>query len=306
MIYLTTLYGSLGQGLLLALVAIGIFINMRIMKKPDLTVEGSFAFGGVLAMTMLAGGAHFIIVLFIAPLGGVLAGLVTGLITTKLKVDGIIAGLLVTMALFSVNMFVMDGNIINAPLETFIFTPIRTGLVNSGMELIDAFLLSYIIVAAIILAIVVTSLWLLFKTQFGLSVRATGSNEYMARSNGINTDARKIFALMLSNGIIALAGALIVQQRGGAEVNIGVGIFVIGLAGLVIGEALTPKKANILVKLLFVALGSFIYFTVESFIILWGIMDSSGTQFLTAVLALLALVAPRLKEISFQKRRQKK
>jgi len=302
MIYLTTLYGSLGQGLLLALVAIGIFINMRIMKKPDLTVEGSFALGGVLAMTMLNGGTHFMLVLLIAPFGGVLAGLITGLITTKLKVDGIIAGLLVTMALFSINMFVMDGNIINAPLETLIFTPIRTELVDSGMELINAFLLSYIIVGAIVLAVIITLLWLLFKTQFGLSVRATGSNEYMARSNNINTDSRKIFALMLSNGIIALAGALVVQQRGGADVNIGIGIFVIGLAGLVIGEALTPKRVNILVKLLLVALGSFIYFTVESFIILWGIMSAQGTQLLTALLALLALVVPKAKELRFKRR----
>jgi len=304
MIYLVTLLGSLGQGLLIALVAIGIFINMRIMKKPDLTVEGSFAFGGILAMTMLNGGAHFMLVLFIAPMGGVLAGLVTGLITTKLKVDGIIAGLLVTMALFSINMFVMGGNIINAPLDTFIFTPIRGGLVNSGLELREAFLLSYIIIGAIILAVAIALLWLLFKTQFGLSVRATGSNEYMARSNGINTDSRKIFALMLSNGIIALAGALIVQQRGGAEVNLGIGIFVIGLAGLVIGEALMPKRANILVKLLFVALGSFIYFTVESFILLWQILPPTGTQLLTALLAMLALIIPKLKEIRF-KRRQK-
>ena len=304
MVYFTTLYGSLGQGLLFALVAIGIFINMRIMKKPDLTAEGSFAFGGVLAMTMLSSGTPYALVLFIAPLGGVLAGLVTGLITTKLKVDGIIAGLLVTMALFSINMFVMGGNNIFAPIDSFVFTPITNGLVNSGLELTHAFLLARIIVAFITLTIIISVLYLLFKTSFGLSVRATGSNEYMARSNGINTDSRKIFALCLSNGIIALAGALFAQQRLGVDNNIGIGIFVIGLAGLVIGEALTPKKANILVKLLFVALGSCIYFAVEASIIHFGIISPQGTQLLTALLALLALVIPKAKEIRF-KRRQK-
>jgi len=291
--FVSSIYGSMGQGLLFALVAIGIFLNLRIMKKPDLTVEGSFAFGGVIAMTMLANGAHYALAIFVAPFGGMAAGLATGLISTKLKIDGIIAGLLVTMALFSINLFIMGSSIISAPMETFVNTPIRLGLVRMGMNPFNALLFSYIIVGAIVLTIVITGLYLLFKSPFGLSIRATGSNEYMARSNGINTDARKIFTLMLSNTIVALSGALVVQQQSGANVNTGVGVLVIGLAALVIGEVITPKRANILVRLLFIVLGSFIYFKVVSLVIISGLMSSDATRLLTAVMVLVVLCIRR-------------
>jgi len=300
-VFLSSVYGSLGQGLLFALVAIGIFLNLRVMKAPDLTVEGSFAFGGAIAMTLLSQGHHYALVLLIAPLGGAAAGLATSLIHTKLKIDGIVAGLLVTMALFSINLFVMNGSTISAPLDTFVFTPIRLNLVSSGMAPFDALLWSYIIVGAIVLTIVITSLFLLFKTSYGLSIRATGSNEYMARSNGVNTDSRKIFTLVLSNTIVALAGALVVQQQSGASVNTGVGVLVIGLAGLVIGEVLTRKKAGILERMLFIVLGSFIYFTVVSLIIVSGLMSPDATRLLTALLTLTALCVPKFKEIPFSK-----
>jgi len=163
-------------------------------------------------------------------------------------------------------------------------------------------LFSVIIVGAIILAIVIGALHILFKTSFGLSIRATGSNEYMARSNGINTDSRKIFMLVLSNAIIALAGALVVQQRGGASVNEGIGVLVIGLAALVIGEVMTPKRASILVRLLFIALGSFIYFSVISLVIISELMSTDATRLLTALFALVALCIPKLREIRFKRR----
>ena len=296
-VYLTSIYGGLGQGLLFALVAIGIFLNLRIMKFPDLTCEGSFAFGGAIAMTMLNGGTHWAVVLMVAPLGGAVAGLATALIHTKLKIDGIVAGLLVTMGLFSINLFVMGSSTISAPLSSFVNTPIRLWLVGLGMQPFTALLTSYVIVGAVVCGVVIAGLVLLFKTSFGLSIRATGNNAQMARANGINTDLRKIVMLVLANSIIALSGALVVQQQSGASVNTGVGVLVIGLASLVIGEVMTRKRAGILEKLLFVVLGAFIYFSVRSVVIISGLLTTDATNILTAVMALVALCVPKLRRV---------
>ena len=296
-IFLTSLYGSLGQGLLYAPVAIGVFMSLRIMKRPDLTVEGTFAFGAVIAMTMLHGGAHFMTTLIVAPMGGALAGLATSLIHTKLKIDGIISGLLVTMALFSVNLFVMGGSTISAPLDRFIFAPIREQIIAWGIAPFVALLWSYIIVGAITLIVVIAALFFLYSTAFGLSIRATGDNEYMARSNGINTDSRKISSLVISNAITGLAGALVAQQQSGANVNTGTGVLVIGLASLVIGEIITPKSASILTRLLFITFGSMVYFICISLVIVSGLLSPDWTRLLTAVFALSALCIPKIRQI---------
>jgi len=271
------------------------------MKRPDLTVEGTFAFGAVIAMTMLNGGAHFMATLIVASIGGSIAGLATALIHTKLKIDGIISGLLVTMALFSINLFVMGGSTISAPLDSFIFAPVRARLLTLGIQPFDALLLSYIIVGTIILFVVIVILFFLYNTLFGLSIRATGDNERMACSIGIDIDSRKIISLVISNAITGLSGALVAQQQSGANVNSGTGVLIIGLASLVIGEIITPKNASILTRLLFIALGSFIYFSCISLVIVSGLLSPDWTRLLTALFALSALCVPKLREISFKK-----
>jgi len=296
-VFLTTMYGSLGQGLLYAPVAIGVFLSLRIMKRPDLTIEGTFAFGAVIAMTMLNGGAHFMYTLIVAPLGGAAAGLATALIHTKLKIDGIISGLLVTLGLFSVNLFVMGGSTISAPIDTFIFAPIRAKLLAFDMPPFNALLWSYIIVGLIVLTIVVAILFFVYSTAFGLSIRSTGDNEHMSRSNGVNTDSRKIAAFIIANTIIGLSGALVAQQQSGAHVNTGMGVLIIGLASLVIGEIITPKNGGMLTKLLFMALGSIIYFTCIAVVIVSGLLHPDWTRLLTALLALLALCAPKIRQL---------
>jgi len=301
-VLLTSLYGSLGQGLLYAPVVIGVFMSLRIMKRPDLTIEGTFAFGAVIAMTMLHGGAHFMAALVVATVGGGIAGLATALIHTKLKVDGIISGLLVTMALFSVNLFVMGGSTISAPLDRFIFAPVRERLLMLGIPPFNALLWSYIIIGAITLVAVIVSLFILYSTSFGLSIRATGDNERMACSIGVNTDSRKICSLIISNGITGLAGALVAQQQSGANVNSGTGVLIIGLASLVIGEIITPKSADMLTRLLFIALGSFIYFSCITLVIVSGLLSPDWTRMLTALLALGALCIPQLRERIFKRR----
>ncbi|MCL2445191.1 MAG: hypothetical protein FWD06_00260 [Oscillospiraceae bacterium] len=296
-LFLTSLYGGLGLSMLHAPLAIGIFLSLRIMKKPDLTIEGSFGFGAVLAMTMLHNEHHFIIALLVAMLGGAVAGLATALIHTKLKIDGIISGLLVTMALFSINLFVMDSSNISAPMDRFIFTPVRDQLVTWGVPTFNAWLWSQAIVGAAVLAVVITVLYLLYNTAFGLSIRATGDNERMACSNGINTDSRKLAALIIANAISGLSGALVAQQLNGANVNSGVGTLIIGLAALVIGEVITPKRAGMLTRFLFITLGSFIYFACISLITAAQILDTTWTRLLTAVLTLLALCVPKLRQL---------
>jgi putative ABC transport system permease protein len=273
------------------------------MKKPDLTIEGTFAFGAVIAMTMLHGGAHFLTAILVAAIGGGLAGLTTALIHTKLKIDGIIAGLLVTMALFSINLFVMGGSTISAPLDSFIFAPIRALLLTFGIAPFDALLLSYIAVGAVALAAIVALLFILYNTLFGLSIRATGDNERMACSIGVSVDARKITSLIISNAITGFAGALVAQQQSGANVNSGTGILIIGLASLVIGEIITPKNANMLTRLLFIAVGSIIYFSCISLVIVSGILSPDWTRLLTALLALGALCVPKLRQIRFKRQR---
>lgn len=300
-VFLNSVYNSLGQGLLYAPVAIGVFMSLRIMKRPDLTVEGTFLFGAAIAMTMLHNGAHFAATLLVAPIGGAIAGLTTALIHTKLKIDGIISGLLVTMALFSVSLFVMGGSTVSAPLDTFIFTPIRDQLVMLGLQPFNALLWSYIIIGAITLVAVIAILHFLYGTSFGLSIRATGDNEYMSRSNGVNTDSRKISSLVISNAITGLAGALVAQQQSGASVSTGVGVLIIGLASLVIGEIITPKSGSMLIRLLFIALGSFIYFMCISLVIVSGLLSPDWTRLLTAVFALGALCIPKLRQILLKK-----
>ncbi|MCL2370277.1 MAG: ABC transporter permease [Firmicutes bacterium] len=305
MTFFTSIYGGLGQGLLYALVAIGIFLTFRVMKHPDLTCEGSFAFGGALAMTLIFNGVPAILAMLVAMFGGAAAGFLTGIIHTKLKIDGIVVGLLMTMALFSINIFVMGSSSISAPMENFIFTPIRQLFSNVfGMEPFYAHLTSHIFMGLIVVGLIITGLYFLYKTSFGLSIRATGSNELMSRANGVNTDITKITALVLSNAIIALAGALIVQHQSVADVRSGAGVLVIGLAALVIGEVIMPKNANFLVKFLCITAGSIIYFVITSLIIVSGLMSADATMLLTAVITLAALCAPKLKGL-YRSRRKK-
>ena len=300
--FLTSLYGSLGQGLLYAPVVIGVFMSLRVMKKPDLTVEGTFGFGAVIAMTMLHNGAHFMTVLIVASIGGGIAGLTTALIHTKLKVDGIISGLLVTIALFSVNLFIMGGSTISAPLYRFIFAPVRERLLVYNIQSFNALQWSYIIVGAMVLVVVIAIVYILYSTSYGLSIRATGDNERMACSIGVDTDSRKIFSLVVSNSITGLSGALVAQQQFGANVNTGTGVLIIGLASLVIGEIITPKNASILTRLLFITLGSFIYFSCITLVVASRLLSPDWTRLLTALLALGALCVPRLRESILKKR----
>jgi len=299
---LTSMFGSLGQALLHAPIAIGMFLSLRVMKKPDLTIEGSFAFGAVIAITMMHHGVHHLVAIITAMIGGALAGLITSIIHTKLKIDGIISGLLVTMGIFSINLLIMGRSNISAPRERFIFHPLRNWFVSIGARPLHALFWSYIVIGAIVLVLIISALYLVYGTKFGLSIRATGDNERMACSHGVNIDSRKIFALVISNAISGLAGALVSQQQNGAEVNIGAGIFITAIAALVIGEVVTPKNAGMVARMAFIVVGAVIYFATISLIIAANILNADWTRLLTAALTLFALCIPKIRGALFQGR----
>jgi len=298
MVVLASIYGGIGQGLLYALVAIGIFVTFRVMKYPDLTIEGSFAFGGALAMTLIFHGVPSIIAIIIAMIGGGAAGFLTGIIHTKLKIDGIVVGLLMTMALFSINLFVMGGSAnLSAPMDNFVFAPIASFFHNIiGMNPHYANLTSHLVIGVFFVGLVITGLFFLYKTKFGLAIRATGSNENMSRANGINTDTTKITALVIGNAIIALAGSLIAQHRSNASVTAGAGILVIGLAALVIGEVFMPKKSNFLIKFLCIVAGAVIFIVIRALILLAG-LHPDAFRIITAAVTLTALCVPKVRDL---------
>ena len=299
---LPNIYNSLALGLIHAPMAIGVFLSLRIMKKPDLTVEGSFSLGAIVSMLLLQNGVHFSIAILVAFFCGAVAGLTTSLIHTKMKIDVIISGLLVSLGMFSINIFILSGdNTISAPRDRYIFWPIREWFVRQGVQAFIAAFWASIVVGIILVALTIVALHFLFKTSFGLSIRATGDNERMACSQGINTDSRKIFALILSNALIGMSGALATQMFMGATLESGVGAFVIGIAAIVMGEILTPKKATLVVKLMFTVLGAVLFFALRVWVISLGI-PTDWERGIAALVVLIVMCVPRFREMIFGKR----
>ena len=208
---------------------LGIFISLRIFNIPDITTDGSYTLGGVITAVMLTGGFHPLFVLPVAAVGGAIAGIASGLIHTKLKVNPLLAGILVMTALYSVNLSIMGRS--NLPLMDT--GSIFTMFGNFSNEATA----TWIVLISITCIISLKLIWL-FKTDFGIAMRATGSNEQMVRSLGMNTNAMKILGLASANALTALSGYLLVQYQGFADINMGIGIVISGLAAVMMGEAL--------------------------------------------------------------------
>lgn len=247
--------GAIAQGLCYSAVAIGVFITFRNLAFPDLTIDGSLSLGaGLTASLIIFAGWSPWLTLPAALFAGALAGIATGLLTTRLRINGLLASILVSISLFTVNLHVM-GDRANLPLlnTPSIFSPfagIFTGPASSDT-------LAVIVFAAITLLLVVAVNYFL-HTEVGLALRATGDNEQMIRAQGVNTDAMKVLGLALSNGLVALCGALLAQYSGFADVNLGAGLIVVGLAAVIIGETLFKPRTT-LVALISLCLGSIVY-----------------------------------------------
>lgn len=225
---------TVSQGLLWALLAIGVYLTFRVLDIADLTVEGSFPLGAATAATLIVAGYHPLVAILAACVTGMLAGVVTGILCTKFKIPALLAGILTMIALYSVNLRIMGKA--NLPLlqQDTIFT-----IWNLGM---DKMMTTLAIGAVIVLVVALLNYWF-FGTELGTAVRATGFNPHMIRANGINTDNMIVLGLLLSNGLVAISGALVAQSNGFADVGMGVGTIVIGLASVIIGEVLFGTRS---------------------------------------------------------------
>ena len=251
-----TIISGIDQGLIYAVLALGVYISFRLLDFADLTCEGSFAFGGMVSATLMdSAGIYPILAAIIAMIVGSLAGFITGILNTKFKIPPILSGIITMTGLTSIN-FMIAGRASIGVSDSFV----------SWLPLSRSYAL--LIGGLLVCTIIVLVLYWFFGTEMGASIRATGANEKMARAQGINTSAKKIIALMISNALIALSGALVSQYQYNATTTMGTGMIVVGLAAIIIGETLIPAKRNFAVSLIAVIIGSIIYYIIYQFVIL--------------------------------------
>ena len=279
--------GGIAQGLIWGIMALGIYITFRLLDVADLTVDGSFTTGGAVTVMLILAGWPAWAALLVAVLAGLLAGLLTGLLHTKLGIPAILAGILTQLALYSVNLHIM-GMAANKAVSVDKFR-----LILSLRHVPAAILTGALIALALI-----TVLYWYFGTEQGSAIRATGDNPAMSRALGISIDNMKLIGLSLSNGIVALSGGLMAQFQGFADVNMGRGAIVIGLAAVIIGEvlgsALLGRHRNFFGTLSFVAVGGVVYYLVIV-VVLWLKLNSNDLKLFTAVVVALFLAVPYLR-----------
>lgn len=299
--------GALSQGLFWAILAIGVYIAFRILNFADMTSEGSFALGGSVSATMIVAlGWNPFLSLIIAIIAGMLSGVITGLLHTKLKIPAILSGILSMIALYSINLRIMGQA--NTPLlgQGTIISEIKA-LLPAAKELgiKDSMLQTLVSIGVGILfsLMVIAFLYWFFGTEVGCAIRATGNNEAMVRAQGANTDLMKIIGLALGNGLIALSGGLVAQSQGYADVSMGVGAIVTGLASIVIGEVVFHRRRSFAHKLLAIVIGSVIYRIIIAIVLQFG-LNTNDLKLLTAVLVAVALSVPVLKKQKVKVRRE--
>ena len=285
---------AVAQGIIWGLMALGVFITFRLLDIPDMTVDGSFATGGAVTVMLLLAGMPAWAALLIAIVVGVITGLCTGFLHTKLGIPAILAGILTQFALYSINLRIMTKANQTASVQKFgMFWEDGNGFLVSSLHIPQA-----ILVGVIIAAVIVALCYWYFGTEQGSALRATGNNPAMSRAQGIHIETMKVIGLGLSNGIVALAGGLMTQFQGTADISMGRGAIVIGLAAIVIGEilcdAIFSKGCNFAVKLCFIILGGVIYYAVMV-VILWLKLDPNDLKLLTAVIVAVFLAVPQLK-----------
>jgi len=286
---LFSLFGALEIGLIFSLVALGVFISFRLLRFPDLTVDGSFPLGGAVGAVCIASGMDPFLATVCATLAGAGAGVITALLNVHLKIMDLLASILMMIALYSINLRIMGKPNIPLIMEPTVFSVLQ-----------PEWLVDYIGRPLILIVVVVIAKFGLdayFSTQQGLAIRATGSNPRMARSQGVNTGAMIILGMAVSNGLVGLAGALYAQTQGGADISMGIGTIVIGLAAVIVGESILPSRKLFMLTLA-VILGAIVY---RFFIALALNSDFIGLKaqdlnLVTALLVTVALVIPLLKQ----------
>lgn len=281
--------GSVAQGIFYGIMALGVYVTYKLLDFADLTVDGSLVTGGAVAIMLMLSGVNPYVALLCALLAGMLAGLVTGLLHTAFGIPPILSGILTQIGLYSINMRIMGKS--NQPISVD-----KYDLIVSLREIPHA-----ILMGAIFVVVVISVLYWFFGTETGSAIRATGANPQMARAQGVNTNNMKLLALVLSNGLVALAGALYAQYNGSADINMGRGAIVIGLAAVIIGEAVFGRIfRNFALKLVSVVLGSILYYLVLQTVIWLGI-DTDLLKMLSALVVALFLAFPYWKSKYFTK-----
>ena len=292
--------GACAQGLIWGIMAIGVYLTYRILDVADLTVDGSLGTGGAVCVVLVLNGVPVGVALVAATLAGMLAGLVTGLFHTACGIPAILAGILTQLALYSVNLRIMGtgtgGGKANLPISVD-----KYSLLVSARYVRALALNNPIFVLRIFCAILIGVLYWFFGTELGCSLRATGANRHMARAQGINTNVTIVLGLMVSNGLVALAGALLSQYQGFSDINMGRGAIVIGLAAVIIGEVIFGKIfRNFALKLTAAVIGAIIYYIVMNFVLRMG-LSTDDLKLLTALVVAVFLTIPYWKGKYFTK-----
>lgn len=297
---LNSLPGAVAQGLIWGITAIGIYITFRILDIADLTVDGTLCTGGAVCIMMMLSGHNVFVAMLVATLAGMLVGLVTGLFHTFMGIPAILAGILSQLGLYSINLKIMGKSNQAINVDKYDL------LVSLRYIKNVPFYKNSILVVAISIVLLILILYWFFGTELGCALRATGCNGDMARAQGINTDFSKVLGLMISNGLVGLSGALLSQYQGFADVNMGRGAIVIGLAAVIIGEAIFGRLfQNFGLKLLGVAFGSILYYFVLQTVIWLGV-DTDLLKLLSALVVAVFLAIPYWKGKYFAKSAVKK
>lgn len=283
---LNALPGAVGQGLIWGIMALGVYITYKILDVADLTVDGTLATGGAVAVMLIRSGMNAWLALLIAFCAGLIAGLITGLLITRCGIPPILSGILTQLSLYSINLRILESKANQAVSVD------KYGLLVS-LRYVSRLTLNnplYLLVALI--AVLTTVLYLFFGTELGSALRATGTNQNMARAQGINTKFNVVLGLMISNGLVAISGALLAQYQGAADINMGKGAIVIGLAAVIIGEVLFSKIfRNFFLKMLACVIGSVIYYIVLQVVLQMG-LNTNDLKMLTAIIVAVFLAAP--------------
>ena len=295
--FINALPGALSQGLIWGIMAIGLFITYKLLELSDLTVDGSFCTGGAVCVMMMLGGANVFVAMLVAFLVGMAAGAVTGFFHTKCGIPAILSGILTQLGLWSVNLAIMDMSATQRLDVSKFDLLVSLRFLKEVTKGTKPFYMHPILVIAVVTAVLIGILYWFFGTEKGASIRATGANGNMARAQGINTDANKMLGLMLANGLVALSGALLSQYQGFAEINMGRGAIVIGLAAIIIGDVVFGKLfRNFALKLLSVSLGAIIYYIVVQFVISVLNIDTNYLKLFSAVIVAVFLAVPYWKK----------
>lgn len=302
---LNAMPGALAQGLIWGIMAIGVYITYKILDVADLTVDGSLCTGGAVCVILTINGAPVGAAFLMAFAAGLLAGMITGIFHTKFGIPAILAGILTQLALYSINLHIMGWGTDNGSKSNLPISVDKYKLLVSARYVRELSLRNPLVLLAIFLVVIIAILYWFFGTELGASLRATGANSNMARAQGINTNTTKVLGLMLSNGLVALSGALLAEYQGFSDVNMGRGAIVIGLAAVIIGEVVFGKIfRNFSLKLLSCAFGAVIYYIVIQFVLRLG-LSTDDLKLLSALVVAMFLAVPYWKNKYVGGRRKK-